>query len=97
MLDAGTVGTLTGWGQTSASSGNQTKLRAVSGPVVARATCATAYKDTPGLVRDTTLCAGASGKLSCKGDRGTQGRGGGAGGGACCLSAARSPPVVQTP
>lgn len=66
----GTVGTLTGWGQTSASSGNQTKLRAVSVPVVARATCATAYKDTPGLVRDTTLCAGASGKLSCKGDRG---------------------------
>ncbi|XP_058116977.1 trypsin alpha-3-like [Anopheles ziemanni] len=65
---AGTNSVVSGWGLTAPGGALPVDLRAVNIPVVAQATCSSAWG--AGRITATMVCAGAPGRDSCNGDSG---------------------------
>ncbi|TRY84522.1 hypothetical protein DNTS_001284 [Danionella cerebrum] len=66
---AGTMCTVSGWGNTMSSTADSNKLQCVEVPILSDSACHNSY---PGMITDTMFCAGylEGGKDSCQGDSG---------------------------
>ncbi|KAL7835713.1 hypothetical protein SRHO_G00280600 [Serrasalmus rhombeus] len=66
---AGTMCTVSGWGNTMSSTADRNKLQCLEIPILSNADCQNSY---PGMITDSMFCAGylEGGKDSCQGDSG---------------------------
>uniref|UniRef100_I3JZT1 trypsin n=1 Tax=Oreochromis niloticus TaxID=8128 RepID=I3JZT1_ORENI len=66
---AGTMCTVSGWGNTMSSTANEDRLQCLNIPILSYSDCNNSY---PGMITDSMFCAGylEGGKDSCQGDSG---------------------------